>query len=127
MKTSFYERIGGGVHVLAADLIEMPETSRPPGYGSTGNLYLLTRINVPEAHRGNRLGSRLLKMVTDEADANQATLILEVVPSGPLSSASLQEWYERNGFHRYSPIPGVWGTSLTPAMIRIPNRVRSAP
>lgn len=121
MKTSFYERIEDSVHVLAADLIQMAGDNLLPYYGSAGGLYLLTRVNVPKEHRGEGLGSRLLKMVTDEADANEATLILEVVPSGPLSSAALQEWYERNGFRRYHPIPGILGSSLTPAMIRAPQ------
>lgn len=60
--------------------------------------WVLNRINVPGPARGNGYGSKLLKMVTDNADEEGVTLILGPEPSGPLDFDALVAWYQRNGF-----------------------------
>lgn len=59
---------------------------------------MITRINVPDEHRGNRLGSKLLKEICEDADKEQITLWLEIMPSGPLDYDALESWYKRYGF-----------------------------
>lgn len=110
MRTSFYDRIPDSFGLLAADLIPLDELKKE---------FLLTRINVPEKHRGKGFGSALLKKVTDEADRCYAVIHLEVVPSGPLNAAALQEWYERNGFFRVAPSPTERSSAIK--MWRPPN------
>lgn len=89
MRVAFYDRIPNTLDVAAADLIPLDDE---------GTTFLLTRVNVPESGRGCGRGSRLLKEVCAEADKHHATLLLEVIPSGPLDEAALCDWYSRNGF-----------------------------
>lgn len=70
-----------------------------------GNGMMITRINVPAAHRGMGNGSRLLRRVLAEADANHVILYLEILPSGPLGYNALVEWYKRYGFRYWR---GIW-------------------
>lgn len=67
----------------------------------------LTRINVPEKHRGDGLGSQLLKQILADADAEGVHLSLEVEPSGPLGYDSLVRWYYRYGFRKSKKYPGI--------------------
>lgn len=60
--------------------------------------WTISRINVPAASRGEGHGSRMLKWIIREADAEQVTLWLEVFPSGPLDYQQLTNWYKRYGF-----------------------------
>lgn len=66
----------------------------------------ITRINIPETHRGQGLGTKLLQMITDAADEEPTMLTLEIMPSGPLNYEQLYDWYVRHGFCQ-SPFPGV--------------------
>lgn len=62
---------------------------------------LITRINVPEIHRGKGSGSKLLKEICEDADREEFILKLYVSPSGGLSGKELVKWYQRHGFqHR---------------------------
>ncbi len=60
--------------------------------------YIITRINVPEKHRGHKHGHDLLMRACDQADAAQTKLYLEINPSGPLGHKELYAWYLRHGF-----------------------------
>lgn len=60
--------------------------------------WTITRINIPEKSRGNGYGSRLLRRITDDADAEVVKLVLEPFPSGPLDYDALVAWYTRHGF-----------------------------
>lgn len=66
--------------------------------GATFSGYMITRINVPDQHRGKGLGSKLLKEICDAADAEGVMLWLEIMPSGPLDYDALEAWYKRYGF-----------------------------
>lgn len=76
---------------LFTDALEI-ESMVPP------NWYYISRINVPHLHRGKGLGSKLLKMITDDADKEGIILFLSPVPTGGLDYDDLCEWYKRNGF-----------------------------
>lgn len=91
MKTCFMLEIEPG-RAAIADLVSGRDMGLPPG------TLILTRINVPVQCRGKGHGSYLLQTVLDAADAEQVTLALEVMPSGDLSFAQLELWYERHGF-----------------------------
>lgn len=67
-----------------------------PGLITPG--WTINRINVPVQHRGQGLGTQMLKLVTSEADLECVSLWLEVMPSGPLDHQALTAWYRRNGF-----------------------------
>jgi len=71
-----------------ADLVELW-----PGY------YIVTRINVPVLSRGRGLGSRMLREILADADAEGATLEIHPMSSGGLTKRQLISWYERYGFH----------------------------
>lgn len=80
-----------------ADLAKLPE--QVDGHEA----YLLTRVNVPVALRGIGYGSMLLRQVLEDADQEQAAIVLEIAPSGGpggMWHKALEEWYGRNGFVR---------------------------
>lgn len=69
--------------------------------------YLLTRLNVPQEHRGQGLGSRLLATVLEAADYEGAVLYVDPMPNGDharglggLDQETLVAFYERRGFVR---------------------------
>lgn len=62
------------------------------------NCYFIHRINVPKNERGKGYGSKLLKMICDEADKENAILMLQIVSSGEMSDEDLTEWYRKYGF-----------------------------
>ena len=62
--------------------------------------FVISRINVPAPHRGERIGAKLLRRCLLKADIWRVTMLLEVYPSGPLRSKALRLWYGRNGFVR---------------------------
>ncbi len=82
-------------HRAIADLVEVD------------GIMLLTRVNVPQQSRGQGVGSRLLKMVTDAADVDRVDLWLEVNPSGGLKYRELVAWYKRHGFKWSRTRPGL--------------------
>ena len=86
MKTNFIIRCGPA-HIAIADLSKV---------GS--HLYEMNRINVPPAYRGRKFGRELLKQVLEEADRNNVTVRLWVLPSGGLGRVKLTAWYQRNAF-----------------------------
>lgn len=77
-----------------ADLIAPGELA--PGW-------CISRINVPEPHRGKGNGTKILKRILADADAEGRTLWLEVHSSGPLDNNQLIDWYTRHGFILHSP------------------------
>ena len=70
-----------------ADLVELA-----PSY------YLITRINVPRESRRSGSGSKILREILKDADAEGATLEIHPMPSGGLTRKQLISWYERYGF-----------------------------
>ncbi len=68
---------------------------------------LITRINVPQKHRGKGHGSKLLKKILIDADKYGVVLWLEILESGGLSKLQLIKWYERYGFKEYKGA-GFW-------------------
>ena len=59
---------------------------------------LITRINVPREHRGQSLGSKLLREITDAADQETITLYAYPSSSDGLSTPKLKAWHRRHGF-----------------------------
>lgn len=88
MRGCFYEKLEGPTALAVLDLIGE--------FGTTNKI--VTRINVPEAHRGKGIASTLLKECCEEADRTKTVLKLEVVPTGGLTQLQLVHWYRRNGF-----------------------------
>jgi len=82
-----HEYFDPGTRVIA-DLVKVA-----PGY------YLVTRINVPVLSRSRGLGSKMLREILTDADAEGATLEIHPLPSGGLSRQQLIAWYGRYGFH----------------------------
>lgn len=68
----------------------------------------ITRINVPHEHRGRGLGTKLLRQILADADAEGVALSLEIMPSGPLDYAALEAWYRRWGFRPWKKFPSVF-------------------
>lgn len=72
--------------------------------------FLLTRINIPQAARGKKYGSTLLRSVLLDADRIGCTLHLVPVPSGrdgiDPDHDALVSWYERYGFECVPIAPG---------------------
>lgn len=60
--------------------------------------WTITRINVPEDHRGKGLGSAILNLILVEADVERITLAVEVSASDGLNHEQLEAWYARKGF-----------------------------
>jgi len=60
----------------------------------------ITRINVPEQHRGKGHASKLLKECIEASDNTQTILELRVSASGGLTNKQLEQWYKRYGFEK---------------------------
>lgn len=61
--------------------------------------FLITRISVPQEHRGKGVATRLLRRVLADADEEGARLYLAIMPSGgSLTAKQLERWYRRYGF-----------------------------
>lgn len=56
------------------------------------------RINVPAPARGKGYGTRLLGLITDDADLEGVTVYLAPLATGGLSQRQLVAWYKRHGF-----------------------------
>lgn len=69
-----------------------------------GRGMIITRINVPKAHRGKGYGTKVLKKCLKEADRKRVRLFLEVSASDGLNRDQLTEWYKRHGFINYKGI-----------------------
>jgi ribosomal protein S18 acetylase RimI-like enzyme len=59
---------------------------------------IITRINVPKAHRGKGFGRKLLEECLSDVDLDGITLWLEIAESDGLNYYQLEAWYERYGF-----------------------------
>ena len=88
MRTCYTEPCG-------AHQIAIADLAQP---GELHNGWTITRINVPINYRDQRLGSKLLRRICDDADQSRSTLYLEISPSGRLNYEELKAWYERYGF-----------------------------
>lgn len=65
---------------------------------------IITRINVPVAHRGQGYATKLLNLITDDADNEGVTLFLEISPSDGLGYYQLLGMYKRHGFQEWNGI-----------------------
>ena len=80
-----------------------------------GGGWIITRINVPEIHRGKGYGSALLDRFLELADHFQKTVSLGASSSNPkFTNGKLREWYKRHGFIREKGAP-------TNSLIRFPK------
>lgn len=62
--------------------------------------HLITRINVPEKHRGQGHGRTMLALACERADKLGITLFIEPIPysGSPMNREQLIAWYVRSGF-----------------------------
>ena len=86
MKTAYYRRLENPLGLAVMDLV-------PYGGG-----YLITRINVPSAHRGRGIARAMIEECLADADRARRWLYLQVSPSDGLGYDALVAWYERCGF-----------------------------
>lgn len=82
----------------------------------------VSHLHVPAEHRRKHLGTALMNLICQEADANGITLLLTVRPSDEdgLDEDQLIDWYIRFGFMLLQDTP------LGQMMVRkvhVPNRV----
>lgn len=77
---------------VIADLIHGDLLGFPP------DTMVISRINVPQSHRGKGLGTKILKEILKDADSERVKLVLEPLASGGLNRDQLISWYRRNGF-----------------------------
>jgi GNAT superfamily N-acetyltransferase len=93
MKNSFFVKLEDPIGLAVLDVVEYYTSS-----------YMITRVYIPQAHRGKGLGSRLLKEVCEEADKADIRLFLVIAPSEGLTYDQLDAWYRRYGFRLYNGI-----------------------
>jgi predicted GNAT family N-acyltransferase len=72
-----------------ADLVKPGELTR---------FWTITRINVPKAWRSQGEGTKLLKLICDDADRSGIALALEPVPERSQDYDRLVVWYRSHGF-----------------------------
>lgn len=63
--------------------------------------YLITRLNVPEAHRGKGIGTEILKEITNDADSECSVLLIEPSPYGEKTKTKIKrliKFYEKFDF-----------------------------
>lgn len=63
-----------------------------------GHGVIITRVNVPRKHRGQGVGTKILKMLLADADKHGVTLWLEISASDGLTWEQLEAWYKKHGF-----------------------------
>lgn len=85
----------------------------------------VSQLLVPVAQRRKHLGTALMNLICQEADANGITLLLIAQPFdvwGP-NEAELTAWYARFGFQTLQDSPlGV----VMARQVQVPNRVKRA-
>lgn len=91
MPTNFYRKLMNPLGLAVLDLSDFYERG-----------FIITRINVPAAHRNKGIARELLKECCDCADIMNQKLWLEIVASGGLSRDALEAWYRRAGFTGHS-------------------------
>lgn len=112
VKTDYELRIGGGFHaesicimlmlpgmpaILDCCLLEQLGGKRE---------WVLTRVNVPDAHRGKGYGTKLLLALLELADKAKAEIGLGVSSSNPkFTNGKLRAWYKRHGFVKPTGAP----------------------
>lgn len=89
MKTCYAERLSDPAGLAIADLVELDD-----------GILVISRINVPVAHRGRGHARMLLNSICADADAEGVELRLEISPSDGLGYDALRRWYERHDFNR---------------------------
>lgn len=107
--------------MLTSITTNIPDVARPaiadlvhqPGHTKGMEVFLLTRINVPEEARGRGYGSHLLRRICEQANREGVVLEVHPTPSGGLNMTELLRWYRRYGFegHAGQPMirmPGHW-------------------
>lgn len=87
MQSAYYEKLAKPTGLAVLDLTD---------YYNEG--LMITRVNVPMAHRGKGIASKLLRQCCADADQLGITLWLEIASSDGLSYDQLEAWYLRHGF-----------------------------
>ena len=74
-----------------------------------GEGYIITRVNVPVAHRARGHGRELMRRVIHQADQEGVTLWLEIsaYPGALMQNAELVDWYRRRGFEYEAGVGGL--------------------
>ncbi len=90
-----------------------------------GAIREVSHLHVPTEHRRKHLGTALLNLICQEADANRVTLLLIVQPfdEGGPDEDQLIDWYTLFGFKTLQDSPT--GTVMA-RQVQIPNRVKRA-
>ncbi len=88
MNTSFWQKLEQPLGLAILDLTN---------YYNKG--LIITRINVPDEHRGKGIGSQLLKSCCAAADEEGVDLWLEIAPTDGLDFHQLELWYTRHNFN----------------------------
>lgn len=91
MPTAYYEKLSEPMGLAVLVLVDY-----------YGDGLMITRINVPEPHRGKGIGHKLLTQCCADADMLGITLWLEIQSSDGLSYDQLEAWYKRHGFKGHS-------------------------
>src|SRR6185369_9551323 len=84
---SIYQKLSDPIGLAVLDVVDYH-----------GDGYIITRINVPKAHRGKGIGTQLLTECLAEADKLGVKLWLEIQSSDGPSYEELEAWYMRHGF-----------------------------
>lgn len=92
MKQSYSHRIDS-ISLAILDVVDCED-----------GVFHITRISVPEKHRGRGFGSKVLRECTEDADRESVTLSLEVLTSGDMTEDDLRAWYARHGFVPYMDV-----------------------
>jgi hypothetical protein len=85
----------------------------------------VSQLLVPLEHRRKHLGTALMNLICQEADANSITLLLIVQPfdEGGPDEDQLIDWYIKFGFKTLQDSPT--GTVMA-RQVHVPNRVKRA-
>jgi GNAT superfamily N-acetyltransferase len=99
VQTTYMKDLPEGGRPAIADLVHQPGTA------CGREVYLITRINVPERARGYGYGSMLLRRICEQANNEGVVLQVHPIPSGGLNMTQLLRWYRRYGFEGHAGVP----------------------
>lgn len=96
MESTYFEILGCQRHLAQIDVWKLAPGVRP-GEEDMPSAWV-ARVIVPEGHRNEGVGTRLMRRLIEDADSEGVALVLSAEPYGDLDLEAITAWYRKLGF-----------------------------